>query len=92
VDWQSPAWDAGLRSRQAILLVNGNKIDAQAFNELLASLSNGDKIKLLFTTGSGQKEEEVTLRKKIESSFSISPIANPGALQERILKSWLGEK
>src|SRR6185503_15434199 len=42
VDWQSPAWDAGLRGRKAILQVNGNKINAKAFNELLASLNSGD--------------------------------------------------
>jgi len=91
VDWQSPAWDAGLRSRKAILQVNGNKVNAKGFNELLASLNNGDKIKVLFTTSSGQREEEIVLRKKKESSYAIIRIADPDALQMSILKSWMGE-
>lgn len=67
VDWQSPAWDAGIRSRKAILQVNSNKVNTKGFTELLASLNSGDKIKILFTTTSGQKEEEIVLGKKKES-------------------------
>ena len=92
VDWQSPAWNAGLRSRKAILLVNGNKVNAKGFNELLASLNSGDKIRILFTSSSGQKEEEIVLGKKKESSYAITRITDPGALQTAILKSWMGEK
>ncbi len=91
VDWQSPAWNAGLRNRNAILKVNGNKINAKAFNELLASVTKGEKIKILFTSSSGQKEEEITLGKKKESSYPITRIANPDILQSAILKNWLGE-
>jgi predicted metalloprotease with PDZ domain len=92
IDWKSPAWEAGLRNRRAILQVNGNKLNARAFNELLASLNDGDKIKIVFTTSSGPKEEEITLRKKKESSFAIMPITNPGTLQALILKSWMSGK
>ena len=92
VDWQSPAWNAGLRSRKAILQVNGNKVNAKGFNELLTSLNSGDKIKILFTSSSGQKEEEIVLNKKKESSYTITRIANPDPLQTAIMKSWIGEK
>ena len=92
VDYQSPAWNAGLRNRKAILKVNGNTINAKAFNELLASSNSGDKIKILFTIPSGEKEEEIILGKKLERNYTIAPVAKPDALQVTILKSWYGEK
>jgi len=91
VDWQSPAWNAGLRNRKAILQVNGQKVNAKAFNELLSSSNSGDKIRIVFTNASGQKEEEISLGKKKERSFAITPILNPDPLQAQILKSWMGE-
>ena len=92
VDWQSPAWNAGLRNRRAILAVNGNKINAKTFTDLLASAKSGDKIKIRFVTSAGQKEEEITLGKKKEAGFTITKKENPDALQNAILKSWMGEE
>jgi len=37
-----------------------------------ASLKSGDKIKILFTTSSGTKEEEITLGAKKERSYTIT--------------------
>jgi predicted metalloprotease with PDZ domain len=91
VDWQSPAWNAGLRNRNAILQVNGNRINAKAFNELIASSKSGDKIKILFAAAARQKEEEIILGKKRESAYAITRISNPDMLQAAILKSWMGE-
>jgi predicted metalloprotease with PDZ domain len=91
VDWQSPAWNAGLRNRRAILQVNNSKINAKSFTELLASAKSGDKIKLVFTTSSGQKEEGITLGKKKESGYTITRIANPNGQQMALLKNWLAE-
>ena len=90
-EWQSPAWAGGLRRRNAILQVNGSKMNAQAFNGLMASLKAGDKIKILFTTGAGVKEEEFVLQTKKEGSYAIKQVDDPGALQTAILKSWFGE-
>jgi predicted metalloprotease with PDZ domain len=91
VDYQSPAWEAGLRNRKAILKVNGNKINAKTFNELLASVKSGDTLKILFTTASGIKEEDITLSTKKERNYTITPFVKPGVLQTAILKSWMGE-
>jgi predicted metalloprotease with PDZ domain len=91
VDWQSPAWNAGLRNRRAILAVNGNKINAKAFMDLVAASKSGDQLILRFTTATGEKEERITLTKKKEASFAITKIEDPNALQYTILKSWLGE-
>lgn len=91
VDYQSPAWQTGMRNRKAILQVNGNKINAKVFNELLAASKSGDKIKIQFVTTSGTREEVITLGTKRERSFAITPIPNPDPLQATILKSWYSE-
>jgi predicted metalloprotease with PDZ domain len=91
VDWQSPAWQAGVRNRRAILQVNGNKMNAKTFTDMMASAKKGDAIKMLFTNASGQKEETIIFGPKKEASYAITRIESPDALQTAILKSWLGE-
>lgn len=90
-EWQSPAWNAGLRNRNCILSVNGNKLNAKSFDSLLSSLQPGDKIKINYKSTDGVKETEITAGKKNERSFKITPVSNPTPLQSAILKSWLGE-
>lgn len=91
VEWKSPAWNSGLRRNATILQVEGNPINAQAFNEMLTKAKAGDKIKIRFKASDGLKEEELVFAIKKESSYAISPIENPTPLQASILKSWLGE-
>jgi predicted metalloprotease with PDZ domain len=91
VEWQSPAWNKGLRNRNILLEVNGNKLNAKQFNDLLAASKPGDSIKLLWLTSSGKKEEEIRVANKKERSFEIKRISNPDALQKTILNSWLAE-
>jgi len=91
-EWQSPAWEAGIRNRNAVLAINGNKMDAKSFNELLSSLKPGDKVKIVILTREGQKEKEIQLGKKKESSYAITPVTNPDPLQAAILETWLAGK
>lgn len=91
VDWQSPAWNSGLRRRNAILQVDGQKVNAKILNEIVSKAKPGDKIRISFGTANGIKEEELTFAIKKESPYTISHIENPNPLQIKILKSWLGE-
>lgn len=92
-EWQSPAWNAGLRNRNVILLVNGNKMDAKSFNQAIATSKEGDKIKILYAVGSKQQEAEIEIGQKWKSNYSITRINNPDALQSAIFTSWLeGDK
>jgi predicted metalloprotease with PDZ domain len=91
VDWQSPAWNAGLRNRKAILQVNGNKINAKAFTDLVSSAKTGDQIRISFTSSAGIKEETITFGKKKEATYAITKVNNPTELQNAILKGWMGE-
>ena len=91
VQWQSPAWEAGLRNRNCILSVNGNKTNAKSFDSLLMSLQPGDKIKIVYSGADGIKEKEITLGRKKERNFAITQVSNPDPLQSSIFKSWSGE-
>lgn len=89
VDWNSPAWNAGIRSQDKILMANDVKIQKNEFDEMLAGRSSGDKIKLLILHNSNVKESEILLSKKWEKSFTITPVSNPDPLQTAILNDWM---
>lgn len=89
-DWQSPAWNSGLRRRYTVLQVNGNRMNAKAFTELVTASRPGDKITIRFTTATGSKEEEIVLGVKKEASFEIRQVDKPTDLQKNMLRSWMG--
>jgi predicted metalloprotease with PDZ domain len=91
VDWNSPAWNAGIRSQDKILLADGAKMQKKQFDELVAGKTNGDKIKLLVLHNNSTKEIEIILTIKLEKSFTITPVSDPDKLQMAILKDWLKE-
>jgi predicted metalloprotease with PDZ domain len=91
VDWNSPAWNAGVRTQDKILLADGNKLTKKELDELVASKSSGDKIKLMVLHDNNTKELEMLLAKKLEKTFTITPVTDPDKLQAAILKDWLKE-
>lgn len=92
VDWQSPAWNAGLRPRNVIVTINGRPATEKILKDALASAKSGDLISIGYTTSNGIKEATITLGTKKEKTFAITRKNNPDALQAEILKGWLGEK
>ncbi|MES2371724.1 MAG: M61 family peptidase [Bacteroidota bacterium] len=88
VEWQSPGWNAGIRSRASIIKINGNTATEKTFRDLVASAKEGDKIKVVFILSGVEKETEIILGTKRERNYTIKPIPNPDALQEAILKDW----
>lgn len=91
VDWQSPAWRAGLRSREAIIALNGNKATSDNISKLTAAAHEGETVKLTIFADGQQKEVEIVFGKKRERSYIMTPIANPDPLQQSIFNSWQGE-
>ena len=91
VDYQSPAWKMGIRGRTKILTVNG----APATRDLLYNTYEADKAGDTITLGlekdGVKKDVTVTLAKKFEKSFKITPMAKPDALQAAIYNSWVGK-
>lgn len=89
VDWDSPAWKAGLRQRNAILEMDNAKPNAQAIETVLKNKSPGDKIELVVMHNNEKKEIEIVLGKKVEQPFTISRKQDMDKLQKTILESWL---
>jgi predicted metalloprotease with PDZ domain len=89
VDWESPAWNAGIRARNIILAVNGQP--AGNLSAVLKDKNPGDAIEFTFLQDGQKKTQTIVLGKKTERSFAIKRMPNPDPLQSAILKSWLGE-
>ena len=89
VDWNSPAWNAGLRQRNLIVEIDGAKPDVHAIEPVLKNKNPGDKIDLLVMQGSEKKNITIGLGKKVEKPFTISREPNIDELQQAILESWL---
>ncbi|MES2330894.1 MAG: PDZ domain-containing protein [Bacteroidota bacterium] len=92
VDWQSPAWNTGIRARNIIVKLNGTNASEKLFRDIMNDAKDGDKFSIGYIAGGVLKEAEIRIATKKERSYSIKPLANPGALQLSILKDWLGEK
>lgn len=92
VDWQSPAWNAGLRPRGVITKINGQQATEKILKDAIAAAKNGDQIRIAFTTAAGPKEEPIVFGTKKEKNFTITRKPNPDALQQQISSGWLGEK
>jgi len=90
VDWNSPAWNAGLRQRDLIVEIDGAKPDARAIEAILKNKIPGDKIDMTVIQGVEKKNISIVLGKKIEKSFTITRKPAMDKLQKAILESWLG--
>lgn len=88
VDWDSPAWKAGVRRGNVILDVDGVTANSQNTSYLFAEKKAGDKLHLNVIKNDTKIGIPVVLGTKSERSFDIKPIANPDKLQAAILKDW----
>lgn len=89
VEWESPAWNAGLRNRALILSIDGQKATVDALSAMSRNKKPGESVKLLVLQNGQQTEMTAVLRKKSERGFRITRLPNPNPLQTAILKSWL---
>lgn len=89
VEWDSPAWHAGIRARQSLVAVNDEPVTAAMVEALSKEKKAGDIVHLQIVQQSGIKSIPVLLETKYQKPFTISRIAKPTALQAAILKDWL---
>ncbi|MBD2756427.1 M61 family metallopeptidase [Spirosoma validum] len=85
VDWESPAWKAGVRSGSVVLKLN----DQPATVSALKSLNPDVPVKLVVAQRGQVTEKSITPGKKSERSFQITRLPNPDKLQNAILTDWL---
>ncbi|NDK55680.1 M61 family metallopeptidase [Pontibacter fetidus] len=91
IDWKSPAWNAGLRKSDKLLKINGSKADAETYKKLMNMAKPGDLVNLQVAGKGPELELKATIGKQKLKNFETKPLANPTALQQQILKSWLRE-
>jgi predicted metalloprotease with PDZ domain len=91
VEWNSPAWKTGLRAKDTVLEMDGNKANLQQMKNIFQTKKQGDTITMLIAKGGDKKSVSVELGKKREKSFLLTLLPNPDALQSEIYKSWMKE-
>ncbi|RDB06092.1 M61 family metallopeptidase [Runella aurantiaca] len=86
VEWQSPAWNAGIR-RQAILL-NADSKPAQQFDEIVSRKKPSESINVVCLQNNEKKTTIIQLSTKREKNFPIRRVPNPTVLQNKIYEAW----
>ena len=87
VEYESPAWNAGVRRNMKILAVDDKA--PETLQPMISDRNVGDVVKLKVFSKKNVSDYSVTLAKKIEPSFTINPLENPDPLQRAILETWL---
>lgn len=89
VEWNSPAYKAGLSPHDIIKEINGEKASAELLNNILSTGNPGDKITITVTHRDITNNIEVVPGKKTVKSFDIKPLPDPTPEQAAILAGWL---
>jgi predicted metalloprotease with PDZ domain len=89
VEWDSPAWRAGLSAQDEILALDGVRVTPRTVGEMLDTKKPGDTARILLSRHGAIRELDVVLAKKTERTFRITPLPNPTPLQTAILEGWL---
>ena len=89
VEPDSPASLAGLSAQDEIVAIDGARVTQRSLAGTINSRKPGDKVKVLYARRGAVHETEVTLGKKTERSFRITPLANPTPGQKALLNGWL---
>lgn len=92
VEWQSPAWNAGLRRGYAISSLNGSKVSLAGFRSVLDQSANNAILQIGFIANKGNETADVIITQKQVITYSISKILSPSPLQQAIFKSWIKGK
>ncbi|WP_159469400.1 M61 family metallopeptidase [Dyadobacter sp. 3J3] len=89
VDWDSPAWKAGVRKGNVILDVDGAPASETNIAYIFIDKKAGEKMNLNLVKNDTKIAYPIILGTKSERSFAISPVQNPDKLQMSILKDWV---
>ncbi len=91
VDYNSPAWKAGLRRKDQLLEINGSKASEQEISKTIAQSKHGDTIQFLIKDKESKKPIQLRVGTKKVKNYSVEPLPDPTPLQKTILSSWLRE-
>ncbi|MCK8493350.1 M61 family peptidase [Spirosoma sp. RP8] len=88
VDWESPAWKAGIRSGAVLLMLNNQPATLAAVKAIPVDQS----VKLRIVQGGQTDEKTLRVGQKFERTFQLSRLPNPNKQQQAILNDWLKER
>lgn len=89
VDWDSPAWKAGVRRGNVILDVDGKPASEANIAYIFEDKKAGEKMNLNLIKNDTKIAYPIVLGTKSERSFTVTPIPNPDKLQTAIFKDWV---
>jgi predicted metalloprotease with PDZ domain len=89
VEWDSPAWHAGIRARQSLLTINGEPATAKEIERLQKERKPGEIVQLQVMQQGVTKNIALLLDTKYQKPFTVSRVETPTTLQAAILKDWL---
>ncbi len=90
VEFESPAWKAGLRRRDMIMLPESTgKFNAAGFTQMMGTKKTGDQINFQQVRIGKLQPVQFILSEKREKSFDMKPATNTGTLELSIRKDWL---
>ncbi len=89
IEPDSPAAVAGLSIQDEILAVDGTRVTPRSLPGILAARKPGDRIEVLYARRGHTGETEVTLGKKSEPTYRITPLEDPTPAQKALLDAWL---
>ena len=92
VEYDSPAWKAGLRRRNFILEVYNEPAKSFSFANMIKDQFAGDEIELIVLQGQEKCYLRFVMGKKMERSFKMSPQTDLGKLQRAIYEGWVKGK
>jgi predicted metalloprotease with PDZ domain len=90
VDWESPAWLAGIRTRQLLKTINGKPATMQLLKNISDEGQIGSIVRVEIDQQGTTKTIALILDKRWGRSFAISKMAGMQPAQAAILKGWLG--
>ena len=91
VEWDSPAWHAGIRAKQSLLMIGKEPADIKKL-EALKDGKAGEIIHLQVVQQGEVKDVTLMLNTKYQKPFTISRVTKPSPLQAAILKDWQKSK
>ncbi len=89
VDWDSPAWKAGIRSGAWLQTVDGKPTDLAAVRALSTAQKPGDSVTFQVMQQGKTSEQIIQLGTKTNWSFTLDRALSPNALQARIFTDLL---
>jgi predicted metalloprotease with PDZ domain len=88
VDWESPAWKAGIRTGAVIRSLNQQPATAALIQDLSKTKAVGESITLGVLQRNQLDEKRVKLGAKTIRDFQLNQIPSPTALQTALLTDW----